>query len=114
VHLNLVAHDHYWTGRVLRAYLAYRAEEQTGEAAVATRADDQQFGITRLIDQHGSGVSLLDALLDPEAAGARSRLGDDRAELGGGDAVESVEVSSEDKRYALEARAAAVRAKLPA
>jgi hypothetical protein len=48
--LRLV-HDHDWAGRVLGALLADRAEQEAREAAVAARADHEQIGAARFVDE---------------------------------------------------------------
>jgi hypothetical protein len=67
-------HDHDWAGRVVGALLADRAEQEATEAAVAARADNEQIGAARFVDETRSRRTLDDAALDLDIIELSSHL----------------------------------------
>jgi hypothetical protein len=65
--------DHYRAWRVLGALVAYRAEQQPGEAAVPTRADHQEVAFGYGVDQDLRRRPLHDRALDPDAVDVTHR-----------------------------------------
>ena len=90
------------------ALLTDRAEQQAGEAAVPTRADDKQVGLPRRVDEHCRRASLDDATLDHDAVG----IGHDLVQCGFegklGSATKLAEISPDHGGVALDPQTADV------
>jgi hypothetical protein len=88
---------------VVRTLLTDRSEQQPGEATVSARADDEQVGVARLVDEDGGRRSFADLPLDGDAVGVGHNLVHDRVERDLGAAAQLAEIGAGDGREALDA-----------